>query len=96
MIILVTSISKVHCKWNNWVTGECSKTCGTGTRTNTRTKSVTEAYGGTCTGQLTEIEECNTHHCPGRMMYIVAHVLNGEFIAVYGNKNIIPRHLYLI
>ena len=45
--------------------GTCSKTCGTGTRTNTRIKLVEEANGGTCSGQPTEIEECNTQPCPG-------------------------------
>merc|ERR1712080_222984 len=54
----------IHCEWNDWVIGECSDSCGTGTRTNTRTKSVVEANGGTCTGQPSEVEECNTHPCP--------------------------------
>ena len=75
MLILIMSILKVHCKWDKWVTGECSKTCGTGTRTNTRDKSITEAYGGTCTGQPTEIEECNPQKCPSRL-FIFAQVLN--------------------
>ena len=51
--------------WDEWVTGECSGTCGTGTRTNTRTKLVTESNGGSCTGLPTEIEECNANPCPG-------------------------------
>jgi len=54
----------IHCVWNDWVTGECSDTCGSGTRKNTRTKLVTEENGGTCTGPPTEIEECNTNPCP--------------------------------
>ena len=72
LIILtsVTSISEIHCKWNRyWVYGICSKTCGWGTRTNTRTKLVTEANGGTCTGQPTEIEKCNTKPCPGILLF---------------------------
>ena len=45
--------------------GECSRSCGTGTRTNNRTKLVEEANGGTCSGQPSEIVECNTQPCPG-------------------------------
>ena len=66
LIILGTTPEAIHCEWNNWVYGECSELCGTGTRTNTRTKSVVEANGGTCTGRPTEIEECNTHPCPSK------------------------------
>ena len=55
----------VHCKWDEWNQGECSKTCGTGTRNDTRTKLVVESNGGTCTGQPTEIVACNTQECPG-------------------------------
>ena len=46
--------------------GECSKDCGTGTRTNTRDKTVVEANGGTCDGQPNEVEQCNTHPCPSK------------------------------
>ena len=55
----------IHCEWNDWVLGDCSKECGTGTRINTRTKSVEEINGGTCTGQATEEEECLIVECPG-------------------------------
>ena len=58
----------VHCEWNHWVYGECSDSCGTGTRTNTRNKSVIEANGGTCTGPATEIEECNLDPCPSKKL----------------------------
>ena len=50
--------TEIHCIWDEWKEGECSATCGTGTRTNTRSKLVTEANGGTCTGQPTEIKDC--------------------------------------
>ena len=53
------------CEWDEWSYGECSQTCGTGTRTNTREKKIIEDNGGTCTGQPTETEECNTNPCPG-------------------------------
>ena len=45
--------------------GECSAECGMGTQTNTRTKLVEEANGGTCSGQPTEIVECMLKECPG-------------------------------
>ena len=54
----------VNCVWNEWQIGECSKTCGGGTRTNTRTKKVQEAHGGTCEGHATSKEECNAQECP--------------------------------
>merc|ERR1712136_358172 len=54
----------IHCEWDDWILGECSKTCGTGTRINNRTKLVEEANGGTCDGQPSAIEECNTEPCP--------------------------------
>ena len=55
----------IHCEWDEWTIGECSKTCGTGTRLNNRTKVVEEVNGGTCDGQPSEIEECNPEPCPG-------------------------------
>ena len=30
-----------------------------------RTKLVTEAFGGTCSGTPTKTQACNTHNCPG-------------------------------
>jgi len=65
-MILTTNPFAVHCEWNDWVYGECSDSCGTGTRTDTRNKLVIEAHGGHCTGQPTKIEECNTTPCPSK------------------------------
>ena len=50
--------------WNSW--SACNKSCGGGTRTKSRTKSVTEANGGTCSGTLTKTEACNDQDCPGK------------------------------
>ena len=55
----------INCEWGQWIIGNCSKTCGNGTKTNKRTKIVKEEHGGTCTGEHTESEECNTQECPG-------------------------------
>ena len=61
--------TEIHCVWDEWKEGECSATCGTGTRTNTRSKLVTEANGGTCTGQPTEIMDCKIQECPGTLFF---------------------------
>ena len=55
----------VPCVWSDWNTGVCSKTCGGGEMTKTRTRTVTEKYGGTCNGRPTFSEACNTNKCPG-------------------------------
>ena len=56
--------------WDEWVPGECSVTCGTGTEIRTRTKLVNETNGGTCTGQKTEIVTCEMDPCPSKTFYI--------------------------
>ena len=66
-IVFIIIIAAIHCEWDEWSVGECSKTCGTGTRNNFRTKLVVEEHGGTCTGEPSEIEECNTQGCPGML-----------------------------
>ena len=58
-------ILAVDCLWGEWVSGDCSTTCGIGSRVNTRIKIVDEANGGSCTGQPTETEECNLQECAG-------------------------------
>ena len=57
----------VNCEWNNWEKGTCSKTCGGGTQTNTRTIKVEASEGGTeCTGESSETLDCNTQECPSK------------------------------
>ena len=53
----------VNCIWNDWQIGECSTTCDGGYRTNTRTKKVKEAHGGTCIGEDSVKEKCNAQKC---------------------------------
>lgn len=48
--------------WSDWTTGECSKTCGTGARTKTRT-CITPADGVGCIGETTKTEPCNISPC---------------------------------
>ena len=59
----------VDCSWAPWQSwNACTKTCGSGTRTKVRTKSVTEANGGTCSGALSDTEACNTQECSGLIL----------------------------
>ena len=51
--------------FNKWST--CSKTCGGGTQTRSRTcTDLKPAYGGKgCSGLSQQIQPCNVHDCPG-------------------------------
>ncbi|KAJ8322347.1 hypothetical protein KUTeg_000818 [Tegillarca granosa] len=60
-----------HCplngEWSNWSPwGHCSKTCGSGTETRTRSCShPAPNYGGAqCSGSATESKSCLLTHCP--------------------------------
>ena len=55
----------VDCQWSEWNLGECSATCGNGTRTKTRTKKVEEQNGRNCSGATNETDTCNIKTCPG-------------------------------
>ena len=61
-------VPPVDCEWNDWLTGECSQTCGGGLRINTRTKKTEESNGGVCEGEATMQEECSTHNCPCKFL----------------------------
>ena len=52
------------CEWNDWEIGDCSKECGGGIRTNTRTKKWEATLGGTCSEESQMEESCNTQECP--------------------------------
>ena len=64
-------ILAVHCEWNDWVNGTCSKTCGAGVQNNTRTKHVEEFNGGTCTGKFWEVLECEVQPCPSNAVHLI-------------------------
>ena len=56
----------VDCVWDDWTTGECSKSCAGGFRTKVREPKQEAEYGGEeCIGDSEVIEECNTNQCPG-------------------------------
>ena len=42
--------------------------CGGGTRTKTRTKTVEELYDGTCDDVSYAVEVCNTDDCPSKII----------------------------
>nr|XP_022299294.1 uncharacterized protein LOC111108065 [Crassostrea virginica] len=50
--------------WSNW--GKCSKACGTGTRSRSRTcdNPTREGFGADCSGPRSESQDCNKQLCP--------------------------------
>ena len=52
------------CVWNDWELGECSATCGGGTRDDARTKKTEAKYGGSCSKVCERTKPCNTDKCP--------------------------------
>ena len=54
-------------EFSDW--SECSATCGGGTQTRIRTcTNPAPALGGVdCQGESSETQNCNTHHCPGKI-----------------------------
>ena len=65
MKFILFPILAIDCVWGEWVAGQCSTTCGIGSRVSTRKKLVEEANGGNCSGRSTKTEECNVQECPG-------------------------------
>ena len=58
-------LDKIDCKWSDWEYGQCSKTCGGGTRTNYRKELVHQSNGGkACSGSTWMTEDCNKQSCP--------------------------------
>ena len=57
-------LSIVNCEWGSWKLGDCTTTCGDGTRTKTRPKTVTEQHNGRCEGSPSVNENCNERPCP--------------------------------
>ena len=58
-------IKLVDCVWGNWQNGTCSKTCGDGEVTRTRSKKVEAANGGNdCDGESVVLENCTSQPCP--------------------------------
>ena len=58
----------IDCEWGAWTTKDCSKTCGQGTRTKTRSVRVGATHGGKCIGKNTMSEPCNLRNCPSKCL----------------------------
>ena len=56
--------------WGDWKIEDCSVSCGLGTRTETRTKSIIEQNGGECIGEASVTSECHDSICPGKSFFI--------------------------
>ena len=64
-INLSETINKINCEvndWSEWST--CSKTCGGGSKTRSRTVKTQPKNGGTECPTLNETDVCNTQECP--------------------------------
>ena len=58
----------VDCKWSPWSESQCSTTCGTSSKTKTRTILVNASNGGRpCNGSSMIIEKCKVPICPGKI-----------------------------
>jgi len=56
----------VDCEMTDYTWAPCTKDCGTGTTTGTRTVATDAAYGGTaCPADRTMTKDCNTFCCAG-------------------------------
>ena len=54
--------------WGNWVHGQCSVTCGNGSKVISR-----KCLQGKCQGNFTKIDECSINPCLGLYKFIHAH-----------------------
>ena len=63
-VLIISKI--VDCTWNTWNSwGSCSRTCGGGNKTRSRTQNG-QSYGGQeCSGSSNSTTSCNTNNCPG-------------------------------
>ena len=69
-MILQFKNHEVNCEWNDWTIGDCSLTCGGGTRTKTRVPKVLAEHGGeACKGPTTTEERCNEQNCTGKAIF---------------------------
>ena len=64
--------------------GECSKSCGGGTLTQTRQVKVESQHGGEeCTGADTLEVSCNVDECPGNKKLVESMMANFKSIVIY-------------
>ena len=62
----MASYFSVNCKWSKWSWESCTKSCGGGISSGTRTILLEAANGGaSCSGSNQTSKPCNTESCPG-------------------------------
>uniref|UniRef100_UPI000EF4EB44 coadhesin-like n=1 Tax=Ciona intestinalis TaxID=7719 RepID=UPI000EF4EB44 len=61
-----TQCCPVHCSWGNWGRyGSCSRNCGGGTQTRSRSVAIQPSCGGSgCPGSTVQSQRCNAQCCP--------------------------------
>jgi hypothetical protein len=65
IVVMMMQKKPVDCKMSDWTQwGACSKTCGGGTQTRTRTVTTPAANGGVACPALTDTSNCNVQPCP--------------------------------
>ena len=77
----------VDCKWNEYVLGHCSTTCGAGVLTKTRTKVDAQFGGLPCEGESSIEEPCPIVICPRNNMTLI-------FVLNISRQRIDRRKLY--
>ena len=86
---------KVNCQWGDWIIGDCSQTCGEGTRTNTRAPKLVAEHGGEeCNGPSSIAESCQLQNCTGtnaRLIHLVTYKL---IIIIMSRDCLLKRILY--
>ena len=75
--VLIPSISfclepVINCEWNEWGIGECSQTCGNGTRIKIRTKKIQESPNGFCEGGSEIQDSCHIKDCPSKSIFLTS------------------------
>lgn len=64
-VIMCVTVDGGYSDWADWT--QCTQTCGGGSqeRERTCTKPAPQFGGKPCSGVADEIQDCNTHNCPG-------------------------------
>ena len=75
----------VDCKVSDWsMWSQCSATCGTGSRTKTRTVERQPQYGGRACPSLAEQENCNTQPCQTSLVLTQSKLLSTKTFLILG------------